>query len=208
MNLGACGNLATHPENQVWYRAIQPQHWATALQTAQTSRIPSRFSPASNSNPVFPVLYLADDHQVALFEVGALLGSPYPGGAYAPNPRHTWIVLNVQVTLQSLADLTDVGAQHQLATTAQELTGDWRGYLVRNASMSVSLPTGQAPTQSLGYALHGVAGLEGFRAISAKVPTHRILVVFPNKLAPGSSVTFHDPATGRRSTLRGKVRRK
>jgi RES domain len=98
MNLGACGNLATHAENQVWYRAIQPQHWTIALRTAHTSRIPSRFSPATNANPAFPILYLAEDHQVALFEVGDLLGSPYPGGVYVPNPHQAWIVLNVRVT--------------------------------------------------------------------------------------------------------------
>src|ERR1700677_2847283 len=38
---------------------------------AHTMRIPSRFSPANNFHPAFPVLYLAEDHQVALCEVGA-----------------------------------------------------------------------------------------------------------------------------------------
>jgi hypothetical protein len=107
-----------------------------------------------------------------------------------------------------VADLTDVAIHQQLATTAQELTGDWRGYLIRSAVMSVSQPTGLAPTQSLGFALHVVPGLEGFRAISAKVPTRVNLVVFPDKLLPGSSVRFHDPATGRRSAIRRKASRR
>ena len=38
---------------------------------------------------------MAEDHNVALFEVGALLGSPLPGSHYLPNPRHTWLILNV-----------------------------------------------------------------------------------------------------------------
>ena len=79
MNLAACRTLVARPENRVWYRAIQPQHWPTALATAHTTRIPSRFSPATSAKPAFPVLYLAEDHQVALFEAGALLGSILPG---------------------------------------------------------------------------------------------------------------------------------
>jgi hypothetical protein len=82
-------------------------------------------------NPAFPILYLAEDHLVALFEVGALLGSPYPGGNYVPNPRQSWVILNVQVTLEAVADLTDPAEQYRLGTTAQELTGDWRGYQLR-----------------------------------------------------------------------------
>jgi hypothetical protein len=35
-----------------------------------------------------------------------------------------------------------------------------------------------------------VPGLEGFRTISAKIPTHMNLVVFPDKLLHGSSVVF------------------
>jgi hypothetical protein len=190
MNLAGCGQLATHPENQVWYRAIQPQFWSTALATAHSSRIPSRFSPATNVNPAFPVLYLAEDHQVALFEVGALLGSALPGAVYVPNPLQAWVLLNVHVTLQSVAHLTDVAAQQQLATTAQELTGDWQGYHLRSFQTSISQPTGQAPTQSLGAALHAVSGLDGFRAISARVPTRRVLVVFPDKLGPGAVLAF------------------
>src|SRR5206468_810727 len=142
--------------------------WPTALQTAHTTRIPSRYSPATNAAPAFPVLYLAEDQQVALFEVGALLGSPLPGKPYVPNPRQAWTVLNVQVTLQRVADLTTVPEQLKLLTTAQELTGDWFCYLLRTAHSSVNQPTGLAPTQLLGQALHGIPGLEGFRAISAR----------------------------------------
>ena len=104
MNLAACPALSTTPENRVWFRAIQPQHWPTALQTVHTARIPSRFSPATSANPAFPILYLAEDQQVALFEVGALLGSPLPGKHYVPNPRQAWTVLNVHITLQAVAD--------------------------------------------------------------------------------------------------------
>jgi RES domain-containing protein len=95
MNLAACALLATELENRVWFRAVQPQHLATALAFAHTTRIPSRFSTATNANPTFPILYLAEGHQVALFEVGVFLGSPQPGGQYVPNPRQVWILLNI-----------------------------------------------------------------------------------------------------------------
>jgi RES domain-containing protein len=196
MNLGACLFLATTPENAVWFRAIEPQHWPTALGSAHTRRIRSRFSPATPINPAFPILYLAEDHQVALYEVGALLGSPHTGGISLANPHQAWVLLNVRVILQSVADLTDPAEQQRLQTSAQELTGDWRGYQSRNPMTPVRQPTGLAPTQELGQALHGVPGLEGFRTVSARVPTHRGLAIFPDKLEPGSSVVFSNPATG------------
>jgi hypothetical protein len=202
VNLAACRTLVIRPENRVWYRAIQPQYWPTALATAHTTRIPSRYSPATSATPAFPVLYLAEDHQVALFEVGALLGSPLSGGQYVPNPRQAWLILNVQVTLQAVVDLTDVAEHNKLVTTAQELTGDWRGYFLRHAQTPVRQPTGSAPTQLLGQAIRRVRSrIEGFRTISARVPTHMNLVVFPDRLRRGSSIVFTHPATGQSFTI-------
>jgi hypothetical protein len=162
--------------------------------------VPSRYSPATSTNPAFPVLYLAEDHQVALFEVGAMLGSSHPGVS-VPQPRAAWLLLNVQVTLHAVADLTLVAEQHKLGTTAQELTGDWKSYSSRGPTMSISQPTGLAPTQLLGAALHAVPGLEGFRAVSARVPTHMSLVIFPDKLQAGSRIVFQDPGTRQTFTI-------
>lgn len=110
-------------------------------------------------------------------------------------------VLNVRVQLPDIADLTQVSQQGLLATTAQELTGDWYGYQQRSALTSISQPVGTAPTQALGATLYGLAGLEGCLTLSAKVSYHRILVVFPDKLRQGSRVEFHDPATGQRYVI-------
>jgi hypothetical protein len=207
MNLAACGSLIARAENRVWFRALQPQHLQTALATGHTRRIPSRFSPATGTKPAFPILYLAENHQVALFEVGAMLGSPLHG-VHVPNPHQAWVILNVQANLQVIVDLTDLGEQQKLLTTAQERTGDWQGYQLRRATTSVSQPTGPAPTQLLGAALYGVAGLEGFLTISARVPTHMGLVVFPDNLQPGSSAVFADPTTNRIHTIAPKGRRR
>ena len=201
MNLSACSALNRGPETRVWYRAIQPQHWLTALSAVQSKVIPSRFNEGPTASPQFEILYLSENHTVALFEVEALFGSPWQLGGTIPNPRQSWIIINVTVRLQDVADLTQVSQQNLLSTTAQELTGDWRGYQQRNSTMSISQPVGTAPTQELGAALFAVAGLEGFRTVSAKVPYCSNLVVFPQKLHRGSSVIFEHPATGQRHPI-------
>ena len=126
-----------------------------------------------------------------MFEVEALLGSPH--STWLAVPGRNWTVLSVSVVLQSVVDLTQAAEQAALGTTAQELTGDWRGYRLRDATTPVSQPSGvPAPTQELGGALYSVPGLEGFLTVSAKVPTHRVLVVFPDKLAVGSELECRD----------------
>ena len=98
-----------------------------------------------------------------------------------------------------MADLTAVASQNLLATTAQELTGDWEGYQLRSPRTSVSEPVGLAPTQELGAAIYDVPDLEGFRTPSARVPYAMNLVVFPEKLQPGSRVVFSHPTLGTHS---------
>jgi hypothetical protein len=185
------------PLTGTWYRAIQPQFWQRSLQTSHTKTLSSRFNPGRAASPQFEILYLAENHLVALFEVQALLGSPLPPALLVPNPYHAWTLINVQVQLQHVANLTDVTEQALIATTAQELTGDWRGNQFRSPVSSVTAPTGPAPTQELGAALFALSELEGFRTVSARVPTHASLIVFPEKLQPGSFLEFSHPTLGR-----------
>ncbi len=208
MNIAGCPALATKPENRVWFRASQPVNWTTALQTSHTTRTPSRFSTATKAKPTFQIMYLAEDHVVALYEVGALLGSPFTG-KNVPYPHNAWTILNVHVTLQYVADLTLAPEQAKIATTAQELTGDWEANSYRTPQSSVNQPTGFAPTQLLGQTLFQMRGLEGFRTISAKRPTHMSLVIFPSKLRAGSSIVFHNLATNQKHSIRprGKIKR-
>jgi hypothetical protein len=165
--------------------------------------IPSRFNIGSAASPQFEILYLAENHMVALFEVQALLGSPLSSGGIVPHPRRAWTILNVAVNLQNVVDLTDPAAQGalNLNMSAQELTGDWRGYQLRSSLSSVKGPVGKAPTQELGEALYAVPGVEGFRSLSAKLSDQMALVVFPQKLQPGSFIQFSDPATGKTHSI-------
>ena len=150
----------------------------------------------AGASPQYEFLYLAENHLIALFEVQALLGSPLSSGGIVPHPRRAWTILNVNVNLHDVVDLTDPASQLTLATSAQELRGDWRGYQLRGPSSSVPLPVGPAPTQELGAALYAVPGLEGFCTLSAKLPDQMALVIFPQKLHSGSTIQFIDPGTG------------
>jgi RES domain-containing protein len=201
MNMSATSSLPTSPETAIWYRAIQPHFLTTALSTSHTKTIPSRFNIGASAAPQFEILYLAENHMVALFEVQALLGSPLSSGGVVPHPRRAWTILNVTVNLQSIVDLTASASQTILDTTAQELTGDWRGYQLRGVHSSVTGPSGSAPTQDLGSALFNTAGVEGFRSLSAKLSDQMVLIVFPQKLKPGSSIQFLDPTTGQTRSI-------
>jgi hypothetical protein len=197
VNLPACKSLPRTPENGVWYRLILPSDLPTALSSAHTKLARSRFNagdllPASER---FASLYFADDVIPAQFEVGAVVGS-YEPGHYLSHNLKSFITLNVKVLLHEVFDLTDVNnAQISLDTNVQELTGDWKGYHARTRLTSVSQPRGTpAPTQDLGKELY-LTGVEGFRAISAKVPFHRTLTVFTDNLQRGrSSLAFTDPS--------------
>lgn len=201
MNLVTCGQLATQPESGIWFRALQPQFLPTAISAAHTRTIPSRFNEGRAAQPQFEVLYLAENHLVALFEVQALLGTPHTPGSVVPHPRRAWTLINVQVNLANVVKLTDVHSQQLLATTAQELTGDWRGYQIRGSQTSVTRPVGTAPTQELGQALYQTPNVEGFITLSAKLPDQRALVVFPQKLQRPRSIHFWNPTTGQSHSL-------
>ena len=191
MNLAACAALPSLPENRTWYRAIDINYLPNALQAAHTRDSSSRYSPGPLLAPAdqFEILYLAGDPVTALFEFAAVFGDPT---SPIPNPRISATVLNVQVVLHAIYDLTDVAhARVPLDVTAQELTGDWRGYQTRGPHRPIPLPVGHAPTQELGTHIFR-SGIEGFLAPSAKIPTDQNLVIFPQNLQSGSSVTYAD----------------
>jgi RES domain len=204
IEFSGCASLATRPETNTWYRAIQLRHLPTPLKTGHTRWIPSRFN-AATQPPAhqFRVLYLAETSQVALFEVRALLGSPFGYPGVISVPTRSWTSLNVSVNLRRVADLTVSVETDKLQTTIQELTGDWRGYRQRGLLGTVPAAAGVvAPTQELGARLQNVSlpdgtpRFEGFITASAALPVHRILVVFPDNVDASSSVRWQDPNTG------------
>jgi hypothetical protein len=189
MRLSACRRLRLGPLTGTWYRAIRQEHWETRLSARHTITFTGRFSAGSPDDPTYQILYLSQDHQLALFEVRALGGSP---AAPIPDPQITWTVLPLKATLEAVADLTDPIEQRRIGTSAQELTGRWDEYQ----------RAGLAPTQQLGAALFEIPGLEGFLVPTA-VPgiSGRNLVVFPEKLKVRSRIEYHNPNSGRMERL-------
>jgi hypothetical protein len=127
---------------------------------------------------------------------------PFSGERLVPNPRGHWIIINVQVQLGRVADLTQSSQLHLLETTVQEPTGDWRGYWERPTDPKLKPPYWtNVPSQRLGRALYQVRGLEGFLTYSARFSTRRNLIIFPRKLRRGNFVRFENPITGQTHTL-------
>jgi RES domain len=160
------------------------------LLTAHTQQAPGAalvVAHCCQSSAQFQILYFAEDHQTALFEFGAMVGSPHIPGRAIPNPGVPSLVLNVQITLQQVFDLTQVrSAQVPLQTTDR--------YQSRSPMTSVTAPIGLAETQTLGEALFQT-GIEGFRSLSVKIPYARTLMVFPTNLRRGSSIVYIDSGT-------------
>lgn len=183
MNLSVCSTLPWGPLSGVWYRAIDPSHIPTALQTAQSLNHHSRFSAGPKAARPFELLQAAENPLVAQLEVYALVGNVFlPHTLTAPG-RQNCLTFHVQVSLQRVVNLADPSVQSQLQTTEQELTGTWESYGFRSPGTP---QRGLAPTQELGQALYDVPGLEGFITVSAKAPLYRTLVVFPQKLLVSS----------------------
>jgi hypothetical protein len=168
------------------------------LGTAHTPTHATRFNPGSPADPAFEILYLAEDATVALFEVQALLGLPYPGAAFVPNPSGgPWTLIDVDVDLQAVVDFTRRTSRRLIETSVQELTGDWRAYALQNPTrLRGGVHGSDVPTQKLGRRLESVRGVEGFLCYSARNASRRTLMVFPHKLLRRSRLRYLDPTTG------------
>lgn len=197
MNAARVGSLSRRQLTGTWFRAIQPQFWSTLFQTSHTASVPSRFNLGSGQ---FEVFYLAENHLVALMEVGALVGSANLG-SLLPSPHRSWSILNVNVRLSRVVDLTRAGERRKLGTTVQELTGDWRGYAIRHQIKQRPGVALAAPTQRLGEALYQLGNVEGFLTFSAKQSFSRVLVVFPQRVIAPNRITFRDPVGGQTHTI-------
>ena len=129
MNLRTARLLTRRPHATGWCRALRTTFLGTPLAVAHTVTIPGRFNYVAPGHPGFPILYLTEDPVTALFEVGAMLGSPHR--ASVPGHHTHWAVINVAVKLSGVVDLTRPGERRLIRASVQELTGDWDGYRLR-----------------------------------------------------------------------------
>lgn len=95
MKTGGCAKLSLRPRTGTWFRALNLRHWRTRLSTEHSRTSRSRFSHASATAPLDRILYLGENHQVAIYEVGALLGDP---NAPLSSPRGSWVLMSLQVS--------------------------------------------------------------------------------------------------------------
>ncbi len=179
MKASACAKLTRRPLTGHWFRALRLKHWTTRLSSSHSAISPSRFSSATPTKPRHRIVYLGENHQVAIHEVGALLGDP---SAPVSNPKGSWAILSFEVILNQIVDLTDSTQQKIISTNTSELNGNWV-----NAS-------GVSPTQELGDSLFGLLGLEGFLFNSSKVKA-KGLAIFPEKLGSSSAVKLINEIT-------------
>ncbi len=170
---------------------------------------PTRFNPGNvqGVRSTFETLYLALDPETALFEKRAQFGDPYgdPNALLFARRKTSTRVVPVDLNLDSIRDLSDVGTPALLDTNAQEITGDWDGYQRRGLGLAPPLgmltaPTGVAPTQQLAWEVFHHSPIKGIITISAKVPTTRCLVVFTHTMRSPDTLRWDDPNTGRRKT--------
>ena len=150
----------------------------------------------------FDVLYLGQDHDTILREVGAVFG-PLLNPISNPDAFKSWVVLPITVNLTDVVDLTDPVQAHLLSTNAQELTGDFRHFGIRTPPASGPAPhTGRAPTQELSLELHRL-GFKGIINFSAKRPDRRTLAVFHDHLAAPCFIEYRcEVSYGKFQTVR------
>lgn len=179
MRLKRVGDLLPGPVLQVWYRAIRIEHLRTALATAHSRATPSRFSAGTGD---FEIVYLGEDYETIIYEAQAQLGSPYIGSIAAGHSTTAWVHIGVNVRVSRVVNLCDSASLKVLSSSIQELTGNWDGYSRRGA--------GCAPTQALGKALFESGLFDGFIAFSAKIPTKRILALFPERMVESGGEAY------------------
>lgn len=142
-----------------------------------TSTRPYRYNP-----PGVDTLYLGEGEDVASAET-----KQHPGlGGFARTAAAPDSVFHVEVRLAAVLDLTDGSLHAKLGTDLVELTAPWR------------LKSPGAPTQLLGATVLADGRFEAIRYPCA--PLHNAgqsgvsLVIFLEKLQPGSEAILHDPS--------------
>jgi hypothetical protein len=166
MKTGGCAKRSLRPRTGTGLRALNLRHWKTRLSTDQSRVSRSRFSSASAAAPLYRVLYLGENCQVAIYEVGALLGDP---NAPLSSPKGSWVLMSLQITPYHVADLCDASQQKAHGPPSRERQPEDR------------TPSGRPPGRA-----HSRRGA----AVSVRSP----LVLRPRRRWPSRRRPGHRPA--------------
>ena len=175
---GVAGLRRMQLARSTWYRAT-PEGYAP-LGFRHTSKAATRFGIARSR---YFMLYFAADPKIALMEVEAVVATHNPPQTYRVGPG-AYRLSPISVALNDVVDFGDPSCRSAMATSAQELTGDWRTRRpIAGCPPKVRSRASEAPTQQLGAALEALEPcIEGFLSPSAKDPTVSNLIVFPHRV--------------------------
>ena len=176
---------------------LGPWFSAAPSDSADPEFVPSsntinRFNDGSGS---FALHYFAADEVTALLEVVVFYGSYSSGYVPSPPPDENWTIFSYRIKQNfHVVDLSDPGTRSTAKTSTQERTGDWLNYYhrrTRNYARYTNIPLVQpgdslAPTQRLAQTIYKSTQAVGFLTPSSKLPTISNLVLFHNRLPPGS----------------------
>jgi hypothetical protein len=174
--------------DSIVYRSIALRHFLPPkspdpLFASLPGRQGSRFVPPGES---ISVLYAAFEAETAHREGNPdfyqILGDPGLDLSTIIPPEEV-VFIGIHIRLSSLLDVRLDEIASRLETTGGELTSPWR-----------MIP--DAPTQRLGLAVHGSGDFEGLIYRSAQHAGGSCLVLFPNRLMPGSRVFFRSRTLG------------
>ena len=174
-----------------------PWYSAAPSSVATPTHVPSRASHNrfNDGAGAFSLRYLAADPVTALLEAAALHGAYATGFVPALPPARAWTVFRYQIAKPvDVVDFAVPTIRALAPTSVQELTGDLLGYLHRRILAASPLPhlprvqgaAAGAPTQRLANRIHSTTAAHGLLTPSVKAPTIANLVLFFDRLPPGS----------------------
>lgn len=196
------GEIEPRPFRGVVYRVIAPRYLRSALASAGSLQYGGRFNPAQS----FEALYTALSVDTALVErAGVILTA---AGIKAVHAIRTGVLLRIECRLSGVLDLTDTGIRERLRITTADLVGPWLPWsapipaeMPIDGQPQIPPPSRKAPSQRLGEIVHADRRFEAILSLSAKDPSGRCLVIFPDRVFPDSSVEVDDPSATVRARL-------
>jgi RES domain-containing protein len=157
------------------YRIIRNKYASSPLSTIGSLR-GGRYNPPDK----FEALYIADNPNNALLEVGAMIRTTQGLAGIKSNPL---LILSLEYRLSRVLDLFEKTHQSAIGVHLQELTLSWRDV---NAEGQMSA------TQKLGWTIYTMGIIEALKVPSAKIDGAYNLVIFPDRLIGNSFVQVYD----------------
>jgi RES domain-containing protein len=131
-----------------------------------------------------PTLYLAEDPETAFAEANQINAAVRMIDPSAVGPAPPTVILSAVVHLLSLLDVTSPDVQRAIGATDEEILSPWR---------AIQKPADLPLTQMLGQAVFDAQRFHGIRYRSARLPDHRCLAIFTERLVSPAFIEVYDP---------------